>query len=219
VKPFFRDHFARLDRQIVLVDTLAALNAGPEGLAHLEQTLSDILACYRPGANSWLNALLRRRIDRIVFAATKADHLHHTSHDRLEAILARLTRSAIKRAEFAGAQVNVLALAAIRATREGHVTHGRERLPCILGYPIEGEVLEGEAFDGNTEYAIFPGDLPSDPDKVLHGGPWAKRAAKSMHFVRFRPPLLENAGGERRGVLPNIRLDRALNFLIGDKLA
>ena len=29
VRPFFRDHFARLDRQIVLVDVLAALNSGP----------------------------------------------------------------------------------------------------------------------------------------------------------------------------------------------
>ena len=29
VRPFFRDHFARLDRQIVLVDVLTALNAGP----------------------------------------------------------------------------------------------------------------------------------------------------------------------------------------------
>jgi predicted YcjX-like family ATPase len=28
VRPFFRDHFARLDRQIVLVDALAAFNAG-----------------------------------------------------------------------------------------------------------------------------------------------------------------------------------------------
>ena len=28
VKPFFFGHFARLDRQIVLVDALAALNAG-----------------------------------------------------------------------------------------------------------------------------------------------------------------------------------------------
>ena len=28
VKPFFRDHFARLDRQIVLVDALSALNSG-----------------------------------------------------------------------------------------------------------------------------------------------------------------------------------------------
>ena len=30
-----------------------------------------------------------RRIDRIVFAATKADHLHQANHDRLEAILRR----------------------------------------------------------------------------------------------------------------------------------
>src|SRR6201991_2078451 len=29
VRPFFRDHFARLDRQIVLVDALAAFNSGP----------------------------------------------------------------------------------------------------------------------------------------------------------------------------------------------
>ena len=29
VRPFFRDHFARLDRQIVLVDMLGALNSGP----------------------------------------------------------------------------------------------------------------------------------------------------------------------------------------------
>ena len=29
VKPFFREHIARLDRQIVLVDAMQALNAGP----------------------------------------------------------------------------------------------------------------------------------------------------------------------------------------------
>ncbi|HMN87203.1 MAG TPA: YcjX family protein, partial [Bauldia sp.] len=43
VRPFFRDHFARLDRQIVLVDVLAALNAGSEAVAELERV------CERPG--------------------------------------------------------------------------------------------------------------------------------------------------------------------------
>ncbi len=33
VKPFFREHFARLDRQIVLVDALQAINRGPEAAA------------------------------------------------------------------------------------------------------------------------------------------------------------------------------------------
>ena len=36
VRPFFRDHFARLDRQIVLVDALAAFNAGPDAVRDLE---------------------------------------------------------------------------------------------------------------------------------------------------------------------------------------
>ena len=33
VRPFFRDHFARLDRQIVLIDVLAALNDGAEAVS------------------------------------------------------------------------------------------------------------------------------------------------------------------------------------------
>ncbi len=37
--PFFRDHFARLDRQIVLVDALAALNSGPAALRDLQNAL------------------------------------------------------------------------------------------------------------------------------------------------------------------------------------
>ena len=44
VKPFFRDHFARLDRQIVLVDALHALNAGPGAVRDLESALTEILA-------------------------------------------------------------------------------------------------------------------------------------------------------------------------------
>src|SRR3954451_17035918 len=45
VRPFFRDHFARLDRQVVLVDALAAFNAGPEALHDLEAALTGILDC------------------------------------------------------------------------------------------------------------------------------------------------------------------------------
>src|SRR3954447_23501447 len=46
VKPFFRDHFARLDRQIVLVDVLTALNAGATALRDLEQALTEVLAAF-----------------------------------------------------------------------------------------------------------------------------------------------------------------------------
>jgi predicted YcjX-like family ATPase len=45
-------------------------------------------------------------------------------------------------------------------------------------------------------------------------------AASELHFVRFRPPRLppDGPGGEM-AALPHIRLDRALQFLIGDRLA
>ena len=94
VRPFFRDHFARLDRQIVLVDALAAFNAGPEALHDLEAALAGILDCFRVGRSTLFSALFRPRIDRILFAATKADHLHHSSHDRLEAVLRRTVAKA-----------------------------------------------------------------------------------------------------------------------------
>src|SRR5438876_4312234 len=56
VRPFFRDHFARLDRQIVLVDALAAFNAGPEALHDLEAALSGILDCFRIGRSTSLRS-------------------------------------------------------------------------------------------------------------------------------------------------------------------
>ncbi len=119
VRPFFRDHFARLDRQIVLMDALSAINSGAEAVDDLQRTLEAVLDCFKPGAHTWLSRILSRRIDRLLFAATKADHLHHTSHDRLEAILRLLADKAIARAEFAGAEVKVMALAALQGDAGG----------------------------------------------------------------------------------------------------
>src|SRR4029077_15976046 len=135
VRPFFRDHFARLDRQIVLVDALAAFNAGPEALHDLEAAPRAILDCFRIGQRTLFSNLFRPRIDRILFAATKADHLHHSSHDRLEAVLRRAVAKAADRAEYAGATIDIVALAAVRATREAMVARDREKLPSLLGTP------------------------------------------------------------------------------------
>lgn len=223
VRPFFRDHFARLDRQIVLVDALSAFNAGPEALHDLEAALAGILDCFKVGRATLLNSLFRPRIDRILFAATKADHLHHLSHDRLEGALRRAVGKAVAKAESTGALIDVVALAAIRATREATVARGRNKLPSILGTPIPGEFVDGDVFDGSTAVATFPGDLPADPEMLFSGeaafrGLSSTEPAKSdFRFLRFRPPPLERDEGSAPA-LPHIRLDRALQFLIGDRL-
>ena len=215
VRPFFREHIARLDRQIVLIDAMQALNAGAESVADLERALSEILACFRQGSNTMLTGLFSRRIDKILIAATKADHIHHEAHDRLQALVRRLADKAAARAGLSGAAVDVLALAAVRATREGTVNQGGDVLPVIIGTPIKGEEIGSQRFDGETETAIFPGDLPDNPDSLFqpraHGEP--------VRFVRFRPPKVELAPGGATLSLPHIRLDRALQFLFGDRLA
>jgi uncharacterized protein len=227
VRPFFRDHFARLDRQIVLVDALAAFNAGPEALHDLQAALTGILDCFRTGRSTVMSALLRPRIDKILFGATKADHLHHTSHDRLEAILRAMVDRAVAKAEVAGAKIDVVALAAVRATREASVQRGREQLPAIIGTPVAGEIAGGETFDGTGEVATFPGDLPLSTDGLFTADAAAPPSFTGLshgaadqadyRFLRFRPPLIALEGGET-GPLPHIRLDRALQFLLGDRL-
>lgn len=219
VKPFFREHFARLDRQIVLIDALQAVNRGTEAVQDLERALADVLACFRPGSNSLLSSLLGRRIDKVLVAATKADHLHHESHDRLEKMTARLVDRAIQRIGMAGAGIEVMAIASVRATREAVVNEGGESLPVIVGTPMPGERIGDEIFDGIRKTAVFPGDLPADPEPFFRNLGDDQTALPEINFVRFRPPALEETGGGIKLSVPHIRLDRAMQFLFGDRLA
>jgi len=221
VKPFFREHFARLDRQIVLVDALQAINRGPEAVQDLERALADVLACFRPGANSFLSSLIGRRIDRVLVAATKADHLHHESHDRLQAITRRLVDRAIRTIGMTGAGIEVMALASVRATREAVVKQDGHPLPVIVGTPIAGETIGGERFDGKRKTAVFPGDLPEDPESFFRAldGEAPASHLPDLNIVRFRPPQIEETGGGVTLSVPHIRLDRAMQFLFGDRLA
>ena len=76
-------------------------------------------------------------------------------------------------------------------------------------------MVDGEVFDGTSEAAVFPGELPARPEAVLEGAV----EPGSLRFPRFRPPPIRPDALGRPGQLPQIRLDRAMQFLIGDRLA
>jgi predicted YcjX-like family ATPase len=208
VRPFFRQHFAKIDRQVVLVDALGAINSGPAALEDLRQAMGQTLSAFRPGRNGVLTPLLGgKRVEKILFAATKADHLHHTQHPQLSAIMHALTKEARLRADFAGAETTALALAAWRATTEDSLQHNGQTLPCVRGrLQSTGKMA-----------ALYPGALPDDPGQLL--APAQQGAAKWLdhdyQVMAFAPPVLALQPGEGP---PHIRLDRAAQFLIGDKL-
>ncbi|MEO1306394.1 MAG: YcjX family protein [Pseudomonadota bacterium] len=207
-KPFFRDHFSRIDRQVVLVDVLGAIHAGPAALEDLRRTMADILSAFRPGKNAWLTALmLGKRVEKILFAATKADHLHHAQHGQLTAIVEALLREARDRADFAGARTKAMALAALRATTEETRTHQGQEI----------DVVRGTLLDSGKRAAFYPGDLPDDPSRLL--APARDGAERWLdadyQVMRFAPAAITLKPGEGP---PHIRLDQAAEFLIGDRL-
>ena len=157
----------------------------------------------------------------MLVVATKADHLHHESHDRLEALTRRIVERAVDRIGRTGAAIDVMALASVRATREATVARDGEDLPVIVGTPIAGETIDGEKFDGIRRTAIFPGDLPDRTDVYFRaaGSVPTLPAPPHINVVRFRPPEIEEAKDGLKLSLPHIRLDRALQFLLGDRLA
>ena len=207
VRPFFRNHFSRIDRQVVLVDALSAIHDGPQALEDLRRTMADILTAFRPGANSFLSQiLLGKRVERILFAATKADHVHHTQHPRLTAIMEALLRDARDRASFAGARTEAMSLASLRATVEEEITRHGEVLEAVRG-----------RLPDNRHVAMYPGDLPADPARLLSPAregveKWLDAEFSLMSFAPARSTLRPGEGP------PHIRLDRAAQFLIGDRL-
>lgn len=192
VRAFHERHFARLDRQIVLLDLAGHLSEGEERAGASAQALDAVLAALRIGGSGWLPRWLAPRIDRVLFAATKADHLPGEQHAALRERLRRSLDAALRRSAYRGAKLETLALASLRATRE--VEARGESRRYVAGTPAEG----------GAALAHYPGRLPAS----------GALPAGAFRVARFRPP----EGLDPEGPWPHLGLDRALDFLAGDWL-
>ena len=200
VQPFFTQLARGVDRQIVLVDVLRALNDGEEAFADQRLALETILTAFRFGRRSLLRLLFGARIDRVLFAATKADHVPALQRDHLEALMANIVAVPTLRAKEAHARVAATALASIRCTEDGTDVIEGHKVDVVIGLP------EG----GDRRIRFFPGIVPVTPPPA---GFWGERFTE---FPVFQPPRIAPAAGD--GV-SHINLDKALDFLLGDTLA
>jgi uncharacterized protein len=198
VRRFYEEHFSRFDRQIVLVDLLSSLNAGPGHFADTRLALEVILRSFRYGETGFLGRLFSPRIDKVLFAATKADHVAHNQHANLKQLLELLVTPAARSARLSGIQIEVLALSALRSTDVVRTEHHGQALSCVRGH----------LRDEDRETVLFPGEIPPalpEPEDWTSG---------RFRFRDFAPRrLVPGAKGQ------HIRLDQALEYLIGDKLA
>ena len=81
----------------------------------------------------------------------------------------------------------------------------------IIGTPLAGETIGDERFDGETETAVFPGDLPADPRAILSPAREGSDRWLDADYgvMDFAPAVLHLKPGEG---LPHIRLDKAAEF-------
>ncbi|NUB17153.1 YcjX family protein, partial [Azospirillum brasilense] len=198
VRPFFAVPFARPDRNIVLTDVPGPLNSGPAGMAVMKRALELSLEPFRHGSSSWLDWLLGRKIDRVLFAATKADHVASHQHNSLRHLLDRLVSDARAGIRFEGAQVETMAIAALKSTETVVTEHEGRQLRCVRGVPLGRD----------RPTVLFPGEIPEDAD-------FPPGQERPYNFMAFQPPA--DLAREARG-LPHIRLDQAMQFLLGDYL-
>jgi len=203
VRSFYRRHFRTFDRQVVLVDVLRALDAGREAFEDARAALTAILASFRFGragwgVAGWLAPLLGARIDRVLFAATKADHVTPDQYGNLRSLLAEMMAAPSLEMRFAGGAVAVRALASVRCTEVGRGRLGDREVGMVRGVPV------GE----DEPRLLHPGAVPPTPPPPGH---WDEAPAE---FPNFRPPPISAAPVAG---IPHIGLDEALEFLIGDK--
>jgi predicted YcjX-like family ATPase len=197
VKGFYKDYFVNFDRQIILVDCLQPLNSGLEAFTDMQTALNQLMQSFQYGQRTLLHRLFSPRIDKLMFAATKADHITPDQHANLVSLLQQLVKDAWQHVAFEGINVDCVGLASIQATESGIIEKDGQRIPTLKGFRL----------DNGEPLMVYPGAVPA---RLPSADFWLKQG---FNFDEFRPlPMRPDVP------LPHIRLDAVMEFLIGDKL-
>lgn len=198
VAKFYKQHFCKFDRQIVLADCLTPLNQGPDSFADLKLAISMILESYSYGRSSIYSRLFSPKIDRLLFAATKADHVTGEQHAHMVSLLNQLIYQKKHELNYDAIKMHTLAIASVQSTQAGKSLHQGQSVPVIKG-------RRGE--DGKT-ITLFPGSVP---DQIPGDEFWQDN---QFNFIAFSP--LHTVA--RHECLPHLRMDQVMEFLLGDKM-
>ncbi len=192
--------FGSIDRMVVLVDLLSALHRGQAAFDDMQAALATAAAALR-WQWSWTEAaasLVRlhlppRVISRVVFAASKSDHVGERQRDNLAALLRRII------GPVAAVPATYLPLASILCTEDTAMRLGDRAVSAVIGHQV-GERVRAKS---------YPGEVPSSP-------PDARFWSEPFYALpNFQPVHLRQEG--RAGV-PNLNLDAVLLALLDDVL-
>jgi predicted YcjX-like family ATPase len=198
VKAFYKEHFVNFDRQIVLADCLTPLNNGPESFADLKTAMTMIMESFSYGQSSLFSRLFAPKIDKLLFAATKADHVTPEQHHNLVRLLDQLVYQTKHQLNYDVIEMKTLALASVKTTQAGTSRYQGQDIP----------VLRGKRSENGELITVFPGAVPN---KLPEQDYWQQ---ETFNFISFAP--MDPIG--QHECLPHLRMDQVMQFLLGDKM-
>ncbi len=209
VRKFYQQHFLKFDRQIVLVDCLTPLNEGPDSFDDLQLAMNMILESYTYGQSGLFSRLFSPKIDKLLFAATKADHVTPEQHSSMVSLLNQLIYQSKHKINYEAIDIDTLAVASVKSTKPGKSLHKGQQVPVIQGHTLaQKSTLAGRKDTSSKKVTVFPGAVPKKlPDEEY----WKENG---FNFFNFSPP----EGTTLHESLPHIRMDQVLQFLLADKM-
>lgn len=211
VKGFYEDYFSTFDRQVILADCLTPLNHSQQAFLDMQTGLNQLFKNFHYGSRNFLTRLFSSRIDKLMFIATKADHITSDQMPNLVSLMRQLVQEGGRHVEFEGIDTEYTAIAAIRATKQVIVNQNGKQIKAIQGVRTKDKQF----------VTLYPGSVPSKlPNKEF----WQKQPhfsgengpvdgiAAHFEFDSFEPQPLE--AGE---TIPHLRMDAVLQFLLGDR--
>lgn len=187
-KPFFDRHFRDLDAQVILIDLLGAMSAGPDALKDMRAALEGVLRPFRYQRGNWLAQLFRKRIRRVAVCATKIDHLLPEDQKRLQSLMESYLYETVQRLAAESIELKVMAVAAVQSAQ---LVESGNTASLIGRDKRSGEKIR-----------FTPPTLPNTMPHNLN--------LKIDELPQLAPP----GGLDRVQVFPSRRIDQLLAFLL-----
>ncbi|MDO4697693.1 MAG: YcjX family protein [Pasteurellaceae bacterium] len=198
VKPFYEDYFSQFDRQVILADCLTPLNHSHQAFIEMKIGLQQLFKHFHYGNRSFFTRLFSSNIDKLLFVATKADHITSDQLPNLESLMRQLVQEGGRHAEFDGIETDYKAIAAVRATDSVTATQNGQQFKAI----------QGVRSSDKKRVTLFPGSVPS---RLPDANYWQYNR---FEFDQFEPKKLDFDQP-----IPHLRMDSVLQFLLADHLS
>lgn len=197
VKPFYEDYFSQFDRQVILADCLTPLNHSQQAFIEMKIGLQQLFKHFHYGNRSLFRRLFSSNIDKLLFVATKADHITSDQVPNLESLMKQLVQEGGRHAEFDGIQTDYKAIASVRATDSVIATQNGQSFKAIQGIRSSDK----------KRVTLYPGSVPS---RLPDANYWQYNR---FDFDQFEPKRIDFDQP-----IPHLRMDAVLQFLLADML-